>query len=145
MTTLITGGTGKVGGRLAKLLHSDNHPVLIATRTGKASEPFQAVSFDFTDPTTHRNPFEVDPNIDRIFLIIPDIFDTMPFYKPFINLAISKGVKRFVLVTSTQAKPGDPSQGVIHQYLLDTGVDFTVLRPTWFIRELNLESDIPLF
>jgi hypothetical protein len=55
--------------------------------------------------------------------------------KPFIDLAISKGVKRFVLLTASQAEIGSPVlMGKVHEYLLNIKVDYTVLRPTWFIR-----------
>jgi len=143
MTTLITGGTGKVGSSLANLLHDSHHQVLIASRTGNlkhTESKFKFVTFDFLKHETFENPFTKDPDIDRVFLVVPDIIDTIPHYKPFIDLAISKGVKRFVLLTSTQPKPGDPGQGVVHQYLLDTGVNYAVLRPTWFIRECDVHD-----
>ena len=55
--------------------------------------------------------------------------------KPFIDLCISKGVKRFVLLTASQAEIGSSSlMGKVHEYLLNIKIDYTVLRPTWFIR-----------
>ncbi|KAF8970138.1 hypothetical protein BDZ97DRAFT_1792147 [Flammula alnicola] len=132
MTTLITGGTGKTGLALAKLLHAANRPVLLTSRAGKAPEPFKAVKFDWLDKTTYENPFNTDPKIDRVYIVVPGVFDTLSYVGPFIDLAVSKGVKRFVLLSVSLLEPGEAPHGKVHQYLLDIGVDYAVLRPTWF-------------
>ncbi|KAJ3509042.1 hypothetical protein NLJ89_g5429 [Agrocybe chaxingu] len=126
MTTLITGGTGKTGIKLARLIHAAGHPVLLASRKGVAPSPFKAITFDWTDPATFENPFKADPNIDKVYLVAPLILDVLPVVKPFIELAISKGVKR-----------GGVYVGKVHEYLVERGVDYTVLRPTWFIENLG--------
>jgi len=133
MTTLITGGTGKTGSNLARLLHAEKKPFLIASRTGKAPEPFKAVSFDWMDATTFENPFKADPDIDRIYLIIPLVLEPLPIMKPFIDLATSKGVKRFIFLSTSSTNAGDELHGQVHQYLLDIGVDYGVLKPTGFM------------
>lgn len=150
MTILITGGNGKTGSILAKLLHQADVPFLIASRAGKAPESYKAVAFNWLDPTTFENPFKADPTIDKIYIVGPDnVYDALPHIKPFLELAVSKGVKRFVALTSTQSQPGDRPSGVIHQVLLELGVDFTILKPTWFIgmpeRVLSLTSFVHLF
>jgi len=141
MTTLITGGTGKTGGSLARLLHAANLPFIVATRSGKSSNPaYKAITFDWYNPSTFENAFkdDVTPSVDRVYLIPPNGDPKMATHvNPFIDLAIAKGVKRFVLLTSTQTTPGGPALGEIYQYLLDKGVDYTVLKPTWFIREYS--------
>jgi len=139
MSTLITGGTGKTGAILAKLLHAANRPFVVASRSGMAPEPFKAVTFDWFNPSTFENPFKLTdiPNIDRIYLVLPQVFDSVQYVSPFIDLAISKGVKRFVLLTSTQLRAGEPAHGMVHQYLLDKGVDYAVLRPSWFIGKFS--------
>jgi festuclavine dehydrogenase len=134
MTTLIIGGTGKTGLGLARLLKAANYPVLLTSRSGKAPEPFKAAAFDWLDPATFENPFKLDTNIDRAYLVCPPVYDLLSLVKPFIDLAITKGVKRFVLLSASTVKPGDMILGQVHQYLLDVGVDYTVLRPTWFMQ-----------
>ncbi|KAF8882042.1 hypothetical protein CPB84DRAFT_1686897 [Gymnopilus junonius] len=134
MTILITGGTGKTGIPLAKIAHTANYPVLLASRSGNAPEPFKGVKFDWFDQKTFENPFTADPKIDRIYLIAPTDVNPFPIVKPFIDLAVSKGIKRFVLLTASQIEAGGPIGGKIHKYLIDIGVEFTVLRPTWFIQ-----------
>ncbi|CAA7260338.1 unnamed protein product [Cyclocybe aegerita] len=60
--------------------------------------------------------------------------DALEQTKPFFKVAIGRGVKRFVLITATQAEKGDNSQyGKVHEHLANLGVEYTVLRPTWFI------------
>jgi len=137
MTTLITGGTGKTGGKLAQLLHAANQSVLITSRSGVAPEPFKAVKFDWYDDKTFGNPFKADLNIDKIYLVVPSVVDPLVLVKPFIDLALSKGVKRIVFCSATSFEKGGPGFGKVHEYLIDVGVDYVVLRPTWFIENFG--------
>lgn len=141
MTTLITGGTGKTGLGLAKLLHAANHPVLIATRTGEAPAPFKAVKFDWFDASTHDAVLSAEPKVDRVYIVGPPASSDASVITKFVDLAISKGVKRFALLSATLVEPDANSPvpaSVVHQQLLDAGVDYVVLRPTWFIRKFYL-------
>ncbi|KAF9474125.1 NAD(P)-binding protein [Pholiota conissans] len=114
MVFLVIGGTGKMSTHLSKLLQVANLPFLIASRRGKAPEPYKAVAFDC---------------IDRMYIIGPArVYEHFPIVKPFIDLAKSKGVKRFVLLSTSQVEAGGPLQGALHQYLIDIGVEYTVLQ-----------------
>ena len=136
MTILVTGGTGKTGSVLSRLLNEANHSVLIASRSGTAPSPYKAVKFDWFDDKTFENPFKEDSNIDRVYLVVPVVLDQLNIVRPFIDLAISKGVKRFVLLSGSQAEIGSPVLSrKVHEYLLNIKVDYTVLRPTWFMRK----------
>ncbi|KAF9470213.1 NAD(P)-binding protein [Pholiota conissans] len=138
MTILVTGGRGKTGIALSKLLHDANLPFLIASRSGQATAPYKAVIFDWADPTTYENPFKADPNIDRIYVVGPEgIYDALPAVKPFIDFARTKGVKRFVLLGASRLGAGDSFLGAVHQYLIDIGVEYAVLRPTWFYQNFS--------
>ncbi|KAJ6517497.1 hypothetical protein C8R47DRAFT_960668 [Mycena vitilis] len=138
MTILLTGGTGKSATPLAKLLLQAQIPVLLATRSGWVSAPFKAVPFDWFDATTYQHPFDAESNIDRIYLIAPPVLEPLPQMKPFIDLAIQKGVKRFVLMSSAVIEEGGPIQGKVHEYLRSCGVEYCVLRPSWFFDGLLL-------
>jgi len=137
MTTLVTGGTGKTGLVLSRLLKEANQSFLIASRSGTAPSPYEAVKFDWFDNKTFENPFKADSKIDRIYLVLPYAIDQLTIVKPFIDLAVIKGVKRFVLLSATQAEIGSPAMGKVHEYLLDIKVDYAVLRPTWFIENFS--------
>ena len=137
MTILLVGGTGKTGLRLARLLQNANHPFLLASRGCKPIPgPFQGVhvKFHWDDPTTHETLFSANTGIDRVYLIGPeadmDISSTM---KPFIELAMTKGVKRFVMLTATTTPTGPSGMEEMHKYLANRGVEYCILRPTWFI------------
>ncbi|KAK0431297.1 hypothetical protein EV421DRAFT_1854495 [Armillaria borealis] len=133
MTILLTGGTGKTGIRIARLLQDANQPVLLTSRKGVVPEPFKGVKFDWYDPSTFENAFTADPNIDRIYLVTPaGSLEALPPMKPFIDLAVQKGVKRFVLLSASGLESGHPAMGKVHEYLLSLKVDYAVIRPSWF-------------
>ncbi|KAF4616723.1 hypothetical protein D9613_008441 [Agrocybe pediades] len=135
MTILVLGGTGKTGGSLTKLLHEAGISFIVASRSGKA-EPYKAVTFDWFNPSTFENPFNADSNIDKVYLVVPvAYYDIAPIVNPFIDLAISKGVKRIVLLTTLQTEPGvEPTFGAVHQYLASKDIEYAVLRPSWFMQ-----------
>jgi festuclavine dehydrogenase len=132
MTTLITGGTGKTGLLLARLLTDAGHPVLLTSRKGEAPAPFNAVKFDWYDRTTFENPFAADPTIDRVYIIAPDSLHPGPIAKPFIDLTIAKGVKRFVLLGGTHQSSESLDTGEVQKLLEESGADYAVLKATWF-------------
>ncbi|KAJ7197686.1 hypothetical protein C8J57DRAFT_1637159 [Mycena rebaudengoi] len=132
MTILITGATGKSAAPLARLLLQANKSVVLATRSGQVPAPFRGAAFDWLDASTYNNPFEVDPEIDRAYLIAPLTLDPLPPMKAFIDFAIEKGVKRFVFMSAGLIEKGGPEKGQVHQYLASLKVEYCALRPTWF-------------
>ncbi|KAJ6496888.1 hypothetical protein DFH09DRAFT_1001993 [Mycena vulgaris] len=138
MTILLTGGTGKSATPLAKLLLNANQRVLLANRSGKIPAPFTGVQFDWLDASTYKNPFEADARIDRVYLVAPPVFDMLPMMKAFIDYAIERGVKRFVLMSASLLEAGAPMMGQVHEYLASFAVEYCVLRPSWFFDNLVL-------
>ncbi len=134
MTILLTGGTGKTAMRIARLLKEVNQSVLLTSRKGVVPEPFKGVKFDWYDPSTFENALTAEPNIDRIYLVAPTATsEVFPPMKPFIDLAVQKSVKRFVLLAGTTMTDGCPLMGLkVHEYLLSLDVDYAVIRPSWF-------------
>ncbi|KAK0221911.1 hypothetical protein IW262DRAFT_1460185 [Armillaria fumosa] len=119
MTILITGGTGKTGSRLARRLVDANYPVLLTSRKGVVLEPFKGIK--------------------RIYIVAPDggrAGEVIEPMKPFIDLAVTKGVNRFVLLSATILEAGGPVMGKVHEYLLSLQVDYAILRPSWFYENL---------
>ncbi|KAF8646470.1 hypothetical protein AX16_007206 [Volvariella volvacea WC 439] len=148
MTILITGGTGKTGSRLSKLLHDAGHSVLVASRSGKSPSPgIHGVKFDWFDTTTFTNPFtEVEKlgisPIDRIYLVTAvSEPDTLKIMKPLIELGVEKGVNRFVLLSASALEAGHPTMGKVHEYLIqrEPKVDYIVLRPSWFFENFGVQ------
>ncbi|KAG6813058.1 hypothetical protein H0H92_014330 [Tricholoma furcatifolium] len=137
MTILLIGGTGKTGLLIASRLRSSGHSVLLACRSGKVPDPYKGVSFDWFDSATFDNPFKADSSIKAVYMIAPHSEDVLGVVKPFVELAISRGVKRFVVLSSTQMARGGHWVGKIHEYLEDRGVEWAVLRPTWFMENFS--------
>ncbi|KAG5640829.1 hypothetical protein DXG03_006890 [Asterophora parasitica] len=133
MTILLLSGIGNTGLPLARLLQEAKQSFLIASRSpAKLPEPFKGVAFDWFNPSTYENPFKADANIDRVYIVGPPVLDKLPQTKDFVELAIAKGVKRFVLLSAAGTPRGGLLNGKVHEYLAERGVDYAVLRPTWF-------------
>lgn len=138
MTVLLTGGTGKTALQLASLLHAAGVPLILTSRSKEVPAPYQSVKFDWSDESTYATVFD-GTGIDKVYLVAPsgtlDIFSPM---KKFIDLAVSKGVKRLVLLSSSIIDENSPILGPVHKYLAHLGVDYCVLRPSWFMRTSDL-------
>ncbi|PPR02226.1 hypothetical protein CVT24_011454 [Panaeolus cyanescens] len=137
MAILIVGGTGDSGLALAKRLNAADYEILLTSRSGNAPNPFKAVMFDWFDASTFEAPFAENSSIDSIYLIGPPVLESLPVVKPFIDLAIQKGVKKFVLLSAASMSPGGALYGKIHQYLIDVGVDYTAVRGTFFMKNFG--------
>ncbi|KAJ7767005.1 hypothetical protein DFH07DRAFT_1012023 [Mycena maculata] len=138
MTILLTGGTGKSATPLANLLLRANIPVILANRSGIVPAPFKGVRFDWLDASTYGIPFDADGGIERVYLIPPPTLGMLPLMKSFIDVAIGKGVKRFVLMSASMVELGGPMMGQVHEYLRSLGVEYCALRPSWFFDTLRV-------
>ena len=136
MTTLLLGGTGRTSTRIASLLDRANLPYIPASRSSSACR------FDWLDESTYANPFshnniDNNPAITAVYLIAPAVTDIFTPVKKFIDLAREKGVKRFVLISASVLEAGGPAHGKVHEYLAGLGVEYAVLRPTWFMENFS--------
>lgn len=143
---LLTGGTGKVSSRIIPLLSSNGNTVLVASRSGRCPSLLNTtgVKFDWFDSTTYASSFS-QTQINAIFLVAPPIIDCVPPMKTFIDLAVEKGVKRFVLLSASVLDAGDgPMMGKVSKYISSLGVEWAILRPTWFMGMLLSASSLLL-
>ena len=133
MTILLTGGTGKTSTRIASLLHPHNIPFLLASRSAptSASTPYQHVRFDWTDRTTWANVFTRP--IEAVYMMEPQVAQPWIPMISFLDFAISKAVKRFVLCAGTTAEQGKDGMGRVWDAFVERRVEFCVLRPSWFM------------
>lgn len=137
MTTLITGGGSQIGLRLFELLSEAGKPAIFASRSGaRIPASASSVKFDWADPTTFEAPFTLGQQIDYVYILGPQVHEPLALVKPFIDLAVTKGVKRFVVLsgsnTNAERGPESSNMGTVHTYVHDQGLDYVVLRPTWF-------------
>lgn len=124
----MTGSTGKTGRCIVNLLRNCS-VITVSRQLGYSAR------FDWEDRATYILPFEAVPDIVSVHLIIAAHIPPQ-YVCEFIDLALSKGVKRFVLMSGSLDIPGDPIEGPIRAHLQDSGVPFCVLRPSRFLGAL---------
>jgi len=135
MAVLVTAGTGKTSRHLEKLLQEAQIPFVLTSRRGPAAAPDglaeKTVSFDMLDDTTFNNPFSHKfPNgesITSMYFIGPEVDDPTPSMIAFIDFAVGKGVKRIVMLTGSSTEHGGA-----WAHMDSLGIEFSVLRATWF-------------
>lgn len=129
---LVTGGTGKTGRRIVKLLNRRGVPAYAATRSPRT--PREA-RFDWHDPAGFEDALD---GIGAVYLVAP-IGDPAPLVamQPFIDLALERNVERFVLLSASMIEAGGPLMGTVHAYLAAHAPAWTVLRPSWFMQNFS--------
>ena len=130
--TLILGGTGTTGRRIAERLRASGRPVRAAARHGGD------VHVDLGDPGTWAAALD---SVSAAYLIEPDVqaasTDGAARIPRFVTEAVAGGVRRLVLLTAAGAghegHPLEPAE----QAVRDSGVAWTILRPTWFAQNFS--------
>lgn len=119
-TVLVLGGTGKTGRRVAALLGS----------TARAASRSSSTTFDWSIQSTWA------PAVDgttAVYVVPPD---NPAVLAEFVQLAVKSGVGRFVLLSMRGAPDDDPFEAAVKS----SGVEWTILRPTWFMQ--NFDEDL---
>jgi uncharacterized protein YbjT (DUF2867 family) len=140
-TTLVLGGTGKTGRRVAERLGVRDVPVRIGSRSGEP--PFDWEKSETWAPTLEgvRSAYiSYYPD-----LAVPGAVDAVGSLA---NLAVKEGVSRLVLV----AGRGEEEAERAEQAVRDSGADLTIVRATWFMQNFSedymveyiLAGEIPL-
>jgi len=136
---LLLGGTGKVASRIAPLLSYGHYSVLLASRSGQAPPlpNCQGVKFDWFDETTYDNLFR-NHDISTVLVVMPPILNQLPFSKTFLNHAMKNDVTRVVLLSASPCEVGKgPMMGAVAQYLISLGLEYAILRPSWFMENFS--------
>jgi uncharacterized protein YbjT (DUF2867 family) len=123
--TLVLGGTGKTGRRVAERLTARGVPVRLGSRS--ATPPF-----DWTDPATWDAALT---GVRAAYLsYAPDISvpGAAEAVAAFTERALAHGVRRLVLLSAAMA-----SAVPAEQALRDSGADWTILRCRWFAQNLG--------
>lgn len=129
---LVTGGTGKTGSRVAKLLPLQGATAVVGTRRPVRDED---VRFDWKDETTFGPAFK---GVDAVYLVAPtDDFDSLGAMQAGLNAAQQAGVPRFVLLSASSLDEGGPMMGSVHTWLRENASEWAVLRPSWFMQNFS--------
>ncbi|MFC4950568.1 NmrA family transcriptional regulator [Pseudonocardia sp. GCM10023141] len=119
--TLVLGGNGKTGSRVAQRLVAAGRPIRIGSRS---ADP----GFDWDDPTTW------EPALDGVGAVYlsyyPDLAvpSAAAAVGAFARLAVGTGARRIVLLSGR----GEPGAQAAEQAVRDAGGEVTVVRASWF-------------
>ncbi len=131
MRVLITGGKGKTGRRVASRLTAKGIDVAIGTRRPDGPKDRR---FDWADPSA-ASAFD---GCDAVYLVAPtDRTDHLAVMQPLLEAAMERGVRRFVLLSSSLLEPGGPMMGEVHAWLDESAPEWAVLRPSWFMQNFS--------
>jgi uncharacterized protein YbjT (DUF2867 family) len=124
--TLVVGGTGKTGRRVAARLTALGVPVRIGARS---AEP----SFDWEDRETWESAVRQVESAYVTFypdLAVPGAADAV---RAFADVAVTNGVRRLVLLS------GRGEEGALQgeQAVRESGAEWTILRATWFSQNFS--------
>ena len=139
MAILLLGGTGKTATRVAHLLTQANKPFLVASRRGPdavTDASWPAVKFDWTDEASWGAAFS-SLSIDAVYMMEPQVPQPWVPMINFVDYAKARGVRRFVLCAGTSAVYGRDGMGRVWKHYVDEGVEWCVLRPSWFMGECS--------
>ena len=124
--TLVVGGTGKTGRRVAERLTAGGVPVRIGSRS---AEP----PFDWEDQSTWAPTLrDVESAYVTYYpdLAVPGAADKV---RAFAELAVKSGVGRLVLLSGR----GEPGALLGEQAVRESGAEWTILRSTWFSQNFS--------
>jgi uncharacterized protein YbjT (DUF2867 family) len=123
--TLVLGGTGKTGRRVAERLAARAIPVRAGSRSG-------APPFDWEDRSTWA------PALDGVGSVyVSHYLDVLPgaaeTVGAFADLAVNSGARRLVLMSGR----GEEEAERVEQAVRASGAELTILRATWFAQNFS--------
>jgi uncharacterized protein YbjT (DUF2867 family) len=138
---LVIGATGRVGSELVKLLIENGESVRAATRNpvtnaSRFYNSVDVVEFDYDRPQTFA-PALI--GVEKIFLSVrPGDNHSDIVSIPLIDLAKQMNVKQIVDLTAMGVELDDSFMlRKLEKYIEASGIDFTHLRPNWFMQNFN--------
>ncbi|KAI1260900.1 NAD(P)-binding protein [Xylariaceae sp. FL1019] len=138
MSILVTGGSGKTAPRIAALLAANKKSYLLGARRGPSdkADGHPIVKFDMGDESTWTQALEQIP-VKAVYIMEPRISEPWVYMNKFIDVAKEHGVSRVVLCAGTTASIGKDGMGRVWEHLINSGIDYAVLRPSWFMDNLS--------
>jgi len=138
---LVIGASGNVGSEVVKCLLAQGVSVRAAGHFAeKVTQRFgagvEAVPFDFTNPATFAEAFK---GITQLFILRPpQISDIQKYMVPALEAAKAAGVKHMVFLSIIGIEQNKiVPHYKVEQWLLASGLDYTFLRCSFFMQNLN--------
>lgn len=140
---LVTGATGNVSQQVVQLLLEMGPTTSIQIRAGVrdperardlAEAGVEVVRYDHDHPQTVAAAFE---GVERAFLLVPFVPDFAELGRQAIDAARTAGAKHIVRLSAAGADPSADgwlprNHGQVDQALEESGLGYTILRPTFF-------------
>jgi uncharacterized protein YbjT (DUF2867 family) len=131
-TTLILGGTGKTGRRIAERLNARGHSVRIGSRSGTQR-------FDWEDQNTWAPVLE---GVESMYVAYPPDLaapTSGPHLRAMAAQAVQSGVRKIVLLSGR----GEPQCYPAERAVRESGAAFTVVRCAWFAQNFSEGQMLP--
>lgn len=119
--TLVIGGTGKTGRRVAERLTAQGVPTRIGSRSGTPP-------FDWEDQSTWASALQ---GVRAVYVTYsPDLAvpAAPPAIQAFSDLAVKNGVEHLVLLSGRGEEEAQRCERIVQ----NAGIDWTILRASWF-------------
>lgn len=120
MTSLILGGTGKTGRRVAQ-------------RVGNARIASRTHGFDLGDPSTWAPALD---GVTAAYLVEPDL-RAGPRLPRFVTEAVAAGARRLVLLSAPRAGEDGHPLHAAERAVRESGAGWTILHPNWFAQNFS--------
>lgn len=144
-TILLTGATGNTGQVVAEQLARRGVPFVAMVRSETNRRKLEAsgvatIAGDFDDPSSL--PRALD-GIEQAYLVCTPDEQLIPREQAFIRAAKAAGVRHLVKCSAFWAGPDGPTinlraHGTIERELIDSGLDYTIVRPHGFMQTFTL-------
>jgi uncharacterized protein YbjT (DUF2867 family) len=128
--TLVLGGTGKTGRRVAARLQARGLPVRIGSRSG---EP----PFDWEKPDTWASALE---GVSAAYVsYYPDVAipGAPEAVRAFTELAVQSGTRRLVLLSGRGEEEAQRAEQAVREVGDQAGVEWTIVRCAWFMQNFD--------
>ncbi len=125
-TTLVLGGTGKTGRRVAQRLETLGVPTRIGSRSGTPR-------FDWDDATTWKPALQ---DVAAVYVVYyPDLAfpGAAEKIRTFAATAVASGAHRLVLLSGRGEEEAEVSERAVQE----SGADWTILRASWFAQNFS--------
>ena len=133
----VIGGKGKTGRHVVRGLSERGVAAKVGTRNPSGENE---LAFDWRQAELARRAFD---GVDALYIVAPtDSSDHGTIVPPVLDIALSSGVRRFVLLSASSLEAGGPMMGQVHAYLKENAQDWTVLRPTWFMQNFSEQQHL---
>jgi uncharacterized protein YbjT (DUF2867 family) len=136
---LVTGANGNLGGAVVRALHGGNMTMIAAgTRPENMQMPpgMEVRKIDYIQPDTVAAALK---GVDGLFLVAPPLDpEAAAKLNPVVDRAKAAGVRHIVLNSALGVDQSDEAPlRVVEKHLMASGLDYTILRPNFFMENFT--------